>query len=285
MVASSTDGITWTQRTNTTAAYSLFVTPSKFILLGADAYADSSDGATWTAHTHDQFKGTYYAGVYGNLGVGAALLVAGNTAGRITVSAEGAFVAGHTINGVVLSPGEGANGVVVPMVPSSGIAYSASEAPPRLLPNSIKIAFNSTGNIVGPVLSDRIVRSLAAGTVSNDLTTVGALSCGLLTSYTSPSVYTEVSSAYHTDYTRKLNNLVAGTGHKLTLAQSVDFSFPQNATTANITHLAVFHTSSGALAWVVPLPSVIPSGSGVAHYSFPAGAFTLDFADASTVAP
>lgn len=285
MVASSTDGTTWTQRTNTTAGYGLFASSSKFVLLGADAYADSSDGTTWTAHTHDQFKGTFYAGVYGNLGGGAALLVAGNTVGGITVSAEGAFIAGHTINGVVLSPGEGANGVVAPMVPSSGIVYSAGEVPPRLLPNSTKIAFNSTGNIVGPVLSDRIVRSLAAGTVSNDLTATGALSCGLLTSYISPSVYTEVSSAYHTDYTRKLNNLVAGTGHKLTLAQAVDFAFPLLATTANITHLAVFHTSSGALAWVVPLPSTIPSGTTVAHYQFPAGAFTLDFADASTVAP
>lgn len=284
-VATSTDGITWTQRTTTVTPSNVAYGYSTYLMVGSNGsgsglYATSSDGITWTNSTSMALRDVMQYAAFGG-----GLFVVGANNGRVTVSGDGNFVASHTINGAVLAATDGGSGVVVASQPSAGIAYSSSSNAPRTLPNGVQIRFNSTGNIVGPVLSDRIVRSLAAGTVSNDLTMVGALSCGLLTSYTSPSVYTEVSTVAHPDYSRKVNNLAAGTGHKLTLAQAMNFSFPLVETTANITHLAVFKTSGGELAWVVPLPTAIPSGSSVASFNVVAGAFTLDFADASTVAP
>lgn len=284
--ASSTDGVTWTQRTITAQGSSVAYGNGKYIIpvnsFVGSGYSgfSSSDGITWTAFQHPALRTN---NLYASYGGGSFII--GGTLGHVVVSADGNFAASHTINGAVLAATDGGNGVVAPSVPSAGVAYTSGQNAPRNLSNGVQIRFSSSGSLIGPTLSDRIVRSLAAGTVSNDLTAVGALSCGLLTSYTSPSQYTEVSSAYHADYSRKVNNLAAGTGHTLTLAQAMNFSFPLLATTANITHLAVFKTSDGSLAWVVPLPSAIPSGTTVAGYSIAANAPVLTFTDAATVAP
>lgn len=258
-IATSPDGVTWTQQTSPTTVNLVFV---KYLagvwVCGGDSgvVMTSPDGVTWTNwQTNTPWFATGPTQLATCASNGTDLVASGGTI--TSVSQPGAFISTTTVAGVIVDVlGTGANGSLLPASDASTPTYTAGTAPPAISVGNITLSYGGSSAYLGEYVGDFMLYSVdnGVGTTTGYLAT--AATCRLLSSYTSPTAFTEITTAQYSSYSRQTCGVsVSGT----TLSNSTGLFFTiygSSPTAPTITHAAIFDNLD-RIIMCVPLPTPI----------------------------
>lgn len=286
-IATSPDAVIWTQRTSpvSTKLTKVKYLAGKWVCCGdAGVVMTSPDGITWT---NWQTNTPFYSGpvsVYALASNGTDIIASGE-ANYVGLSQAGAFVSDTTLAGVIVDLlGTGAVGSLLPFSDASTPFYTAGTAPPTITAGQITLAYGGSASLLGDYLADLMLTGVDDGVASGTGYLNGAFTCGLLSAYTSPSVFTEITAAQYSAYTRKS---VAITVSSTTLSNTASVFieiYGSSATAPTITHAAIFDSSS-RIVTCLPLPTPIARTDYIRDITIPAGAMQLILNPTQTSTP
>ena len=288
IIATSPDAITWTQQTNpnTNHLYRVGKTLESWVAVGDNGdILTSPDAVTWTSW---QSVSPFYTSgpviVRGFATNGVDIVGVGDV-GSLAVSQKGAFEQTTTVAGVVVDvAGTGSVGSLLPASDASTPTYTIGTPPPAVAAGDIQISYGGNLALLGTYVGDKMIDGLANGIAADPGYLTTAATCRLLSSYTSPTSFTEITTAQYSSYARQACS-ISVTGSTMSNTGSLFFTIYGSSPTApTITHAAIFDNLDRVIM-CLPLPTPIARTDYIRDITIAAGAMQLNLNPTQTSTP